>query len=297
MKEKPKVAFYWCASCGGCEEAVVDLAEGVLDVVKAVDIVFWPVALDFKKHDVEAMPDGSLLATFLNGAIRSTEQEEMAHLLRRKSSLMVAFGACSQLGGIPGLANLWDRKSIFDAVYREAPSTVNPDQVTPQTEHRDNGHSLHLPGFFDTVQTLDQVVDVDYFIPGCPPTGKIFLKAVETLLGGELPPKGSVLAPDRALCEDCPRRDTKPEDLALTEFQRPHRVAASEESCLLAQGLLCLGPATRGTGRPVTSSTARTTSSTEWPAPVPTLRTSKAPPASRCSSATMCASARSATWM
>jgi len=245
VKEKPKVAFYWCASCGGCEEAVVDLAEGVLDVVKAVDIVFWPVALDFKKHDVEAMPDGSLLATFLNGAIRSTEQEEMAHLLRRKSSLMVAFGACSQLGGIPGLANLWDRKSIFDAVYREAPSTVNPDQVTPQTEHRDNGHSLHLPGFFDTVKTLDQVVDVDYSIPGCPPTGKIFLKAVETLLGGELPPKGSVLAPDRALCEDCPRRDTKPEDLALTEFQRPHRVAASEESCLLAQGLLCLGPATR----------------------------------------------------
>ncbi|HJW75296.1 MAG TPA: oxidoreductase, partial [Thermoleophilia bacterium] len=52
---KPKVAFYWCASCGGCEEAVVDLAEDVLTVVDAVDIVFWPVALDFKVSDVEAL--------------------------------------------------------------------------------------------------------------------------------------------------------------------------------------------------------------------------------------------------
>ena len=49
MPDKPKIAFYWCASCGGCEEAVVDLAEGLLDVVAAADIVFWPVALDFKR--------------------------------------------------------------------------------------------------------------------------------------------------------------------------------------------------------------------------------------------------------
>ena len=72
--EKPKVAFYWCASCGGCEETVLDLDERVLDVVAAVDIVFWPVALDFKRHDVEAMPDGSILAAFVNGAVRTSEQ-------------------------------------------------------------------------------------------------------------------------------------------------------------------------------------------------------------------------------
>ena len=60
MPEKPKVAFYWCASCGGCEESVVDLAEGILGVVDAVDIIFWPVAMDFKRSDVEAMADGSM---------------------------------------------------------------------------------------------------------------------------------------------------------------------------------------------------------------------------------------------
>jgi F420-non-reducing hydrogenase small subunit len=243
--EKPKVAFYWCASCGGCEEAVVDLAENILDVVAAVDIVLWPVALDFKRKDVEAMADGTILATFLNGAIRTTEQEEMVHLLRRKSKLMIAFGACSHLGGIPGLANLFDRKSIFNTAYLETPSTVNPDGVMPQTRTQVNGHKLSLPGFYETVRVLDQVTDVDYYIPGCAPTPNIILAAVQTLLSGALPPKGTVLAPDHALCDECPRKDSKPQDLAISEFKRPHEVLVDQEKCLLAQGLLCMGPATR----------------------------------------------------
>jgi F420-non-reducing hydrogenase small subunit len=244
-KEKPKVAFYWCASCGGCEEAVVDLAEGVLDVVEAVDIIFWPVALDFKRKDVEAMPDGSILVSFINGAIRTSEQKEMAQLLRRKSALVVAFGACSHLGGIPGLANLFDRKSIFETIYRDAPSTDNPEGVVPEVEHRENGHTLDLPSFHETVRTLDQVVDVDYYVPGCAPTPKIILQAVQTLLSGELPPKGTVVAPDHALCEECPRKDSRPEDLAIKEFKRPHEILIDEEKCVLAQGVLCMGPATR----------------------------------------------------
>jgi F420-non-reducing hydrogenase small subunit len=246
MSEKPKVAFYWCASCGGCEEAVVDLAEGILDVVAAVDIVLWPVALDFKRKDVEAMPDGSILATFLNGAIRTTEQAEMAHLLRKKSKLLLAFGSCAHLGGIPGLANQFDRQSILQTVYRESPSTVNDEGVLPMMRYSENGHTVELPGFYKTVLTLDQLVDVDYYIPGCPPTPKIIAGAVKTLLSGELPPKGAVLAPDHALCEECPRKDTKPEKLAITEFKRPHQVLIDEEMCLLAQGLLCMGAGTRG---------------------------------------------------
>jgi F420-non-reducing hydrogenase small subunit len=242
---KPKVGFYWCASCGGCEEAVVDLAEGILDVVAAVDIVFWPVALDFKKKDVEAMEDGSILAIFINGSIRTNEQREMVELLRRKSVVVVAFGSCSHLGGIPGLANLNDRDSIFETVYLDNPSTVNPEGVLPQTEHKDNGHSVTLPEFYDTVKTLDQVTDVDYYLPGCAPTPKIILGAVQTLLSGDLPPKGSVLSPDVALCSECPRTDSKPDDLAIIEFKRPHEVLIDEDTCLLAQGVPCMGPATR----------------------------------------------------
>jgi F420-non-reducing hydrogenase small subunit len=234
---KPKVAFYWCASCGGCEEAVVDLDEGLLDVAGAVEIVFWPVALDFKLADVQAMPDGSILASFINGAVRNTDQREMAELLRAKSRLVVAFGSCAQMGGIPGLANLSDAKSIFAEVYR--------DGVTPQRVYNENGYTLHLPELFETVEALGAVIDVDYYVPGCPPTPNIIHDAVTTLLGEELPPKGAVLAPDKALCEQCPRKDTRPEKLLVKEFRRPHQILADQQTCLLAQGLVCLGPATR----------------------------------------------------
>ncbi len=242
---KPRVAFYWCAACGGCEEAVVDLAEKLLDVIAAVDIVFWPLALDFKRADIEAMLPNSILASFINGAIRTSEQWEMAELLRSKSRLVVAFGACAQLGGIPGLANFYDRDSILEAVYREAPSTINPDAVTPRLRSQENGHALTLPAFDGTVRSLDQVIEVDYYIPGCPPMPKIIAAALQMLLSGDLPPKGAVLAPDEAVCEECPRRDSKPQDLALTEFKRPHEFMADEQKCLLAQGVLCLGAATR----------------------------------------------------
>ena len=131
MPGNPKVAFYWCASCGGCEEAVVDLAEAILDVVAKVDIVFWPVAMDFKRKDVESMANGSITATFLNGAIRTSEQQDMARLFRSKSQLLVALGSCSQLGGIPGLANLFDRASILQEVYVQTPSTINAEQRLP----------------------------------------------------------------------------------------------------------------------------------------------------------------------
>jgi F420-non-reducing hydrogenase small subunit len=206
-------------------------------VANAVDIVFWPVALDFKEHHVEAMPDRSILASFINGAIRNSDQLKMANLLRAKSQVVVAFGVCAQLGGIPGLANLSDAKGIYAEVFG--------DGVAPVRFHRENGHSLSLPEFFDTVVELDRVIDVDYYVPGCPPTPKIIGDALGVLLGSDLPPKGTVLAPDQALCEQCPRKDTRPEKLLLKEFKRVHQVVADQQTCLLAQGLACLGPGTR----------------------------------------------------
>jgi F420-non-reducing hydrogenase small subunit len=213
--------------------------------VAAVDIVFWPVALDFKKADVEAMEDGSILAAFVNGSIRTTEQEEMAHLLRRKSKLLLAFGSCAHLGGIPALANLWGRDDIFQAVYLDNVSTDNPDGVLPSVKTPHNGEYVTLPGFYQTVRSLDQVTSVDYYIPGCAPTPNVIADAVQTLLSGDLPPAGTVLTPDMSLCEECPRLETKPQDLSLERFVRPHEVLIDEETCLLAQGLLCMGPATR----------------------------------------------------
>ena len=209
---KPKVAFYWCASCGGCEEAVLDLAEGVLNVVAAVDIVFWPVALDFKAKDIEAMDDGEIAISFVNGAVRTSHQLEMARLMRRKSKLVVAFGACAQMGGIPGLANLTTAKDTLREVYG--------DGDLPALEFRANGHTLKLPKLFDCVFALDRAIPVDYYVPGCPPSPKIVTEMFQTLLDGPLPEPGAVLAPDHAMCDECPRRDGRPQELKLDRFHR-----------------------------------------------------------------------------
>ena len=246
MPDKPKVAFYWCASCGGCEESVVDLAESILDVVAAVDIVMWPVAMDFKKKDVEAMADGSILVSLVNGAIRTSEQEEMAKLMRKKSKLIIAYGSCAHTGGIPGLANQFGREELLRYIYEESPSTVNPQKTRPELKVIANGSTVTLPNFFNIVRALDQVIDVDYYLPGCPPTPKLLKQALEVLLSGKLPEKGAVLAPDIALCDECPKKDTKPSDLKFTEFKRPHWMQIDPKVCLLAQGILCMGPATRG---------------------------------------------------
>ncbi len=242
---KPKVAFYWCASCGGCEEAIIDLAEDILKVVEAVDIVFWPVAMDFKKKDVEAFGDGEIALTFINGAVRTEEQREMVELLRRKSGLVVAFGSCAHLGGIPGLANFHDRDSIFERVYVTTPSTHNPEGVLPSTISTVDGVDLTLPEFWNTVHTLDQVIDVDYYLPGCAPPADLIMDAVTAVLEGQLPEKGSVLAPAKTLCDTCPRSDSKPDKISISDLKRPHQVELDPEKCFLEEGVICLGLATR----------------------------------------------------
>jgi F420-non-reducing hydrogenase small subunit len=243
---KPLVAFYWCASCGGCEESVVDLAEDLLKVVEAVEFRLFPVAMDFKYSDVEALPDKGLAVSFINGAIRTEEQERLAKLLRQKSQLVVAYGACAHLGGIPGLANVANKKEIFETAYKTTPSTANPKGIYPQTVTETKYGKLTLPEIYDSVQTLDQTVDVDYYLPGCAPPPDLVMKAITAILEGKLPEKGSVLTSEKALCETCERNKSKPDKLAIKDIKRISEVVADPEKCFLAEGIICIGPATRG---------------------------------------------------
>jgi F420-non-reducing hydrogenase small subunit len=245
--EKPKIAMYWCSSCGGCEEATVDIAEKILDLANLVDIVFWPVALDFKEEDVEKLPDGSITASLINGGVRLTENEHMVKLLRQKSKIVVAYGACSAWGGVPGLLNLYAEEELFSRVYDEVPTVQNPEKVRPQRSTKVDDVELKLPEVLPRLLPIDRVVAVDYYVPGCPPTAEVTWKAVETLLSGNLPARGSVIgASGKALCDECPLNETKPDKVLVQDLKRPHQVIPDPEKCLLTQGLLCLGPATRG---------------------------------------------------
>jgi F420-non-reducing hydrogenase small subunit len=241
--DKLKFGFYWAASCGGCEIAVLDIDEAILKVLEVAEVVFWPVAMDIKYSDVENMPDEYMDVIFFNGGIRNSEQEHLAKLLREKSKYMVAFGSCAHTGGIPGLANLTNRRGIFDRVYHTSESTVNPDDFEPETECKVPEGTLTIPEFYDLVKPLDRIVDVDYYLPGCPPPASLVLDAVNAIASGELPPKGSVLAPVLSVCDECPR--TK-EDKKITRVKRIIDHIPDPETCLLEQGFICMGPATRG---------------------------------------------------
>jgi F420-non-reducing hydrogenase small subunit len=166
----------------------------------------------------------------------------MAKMLRQKSKILVAFGSCAHEGCIPGLANLHDRKEIFDKVYLESKSNVNPEKIVPKTSTEVKEGILKLPEFYDTVKTLDQTVDVDYYLPGCPPPVKLIASAVEAIANNQLPPKGSVLAPLKSVCDECPR---KKDNKKISKIYRVYEKMPEPEKCLLEQGIICMGPATR----------------------------------------------------
>ncbi len=245
---KPNLAMYWAAACGGCEIAVLNIHEKILEVDANFDLVFWPVAMDAKVKDVEALPDGSITLTLFNGGIRNAENEEMAHLLRRKSQILVAFGACACEGGIPGLANLSTPKSIFDTVF-DTITTDNPQGIRPQYTWKVPEGELHIPEFYPVLKTLDQVVPVDYYMPGCPPESHQIAAVIDLVIQAlqgkaSLPPPGTIIGVGGStVCDECPRtRNVK----TIKQFVRIQDVSHVDPNlCLLEQGIPCNGPATR----------------------------------------------------
>ena len=249
MSEKIKIALAQGATCSGCDIAVLDLDVELLKLFEVADLTFAPLATDIKYKDVEAMADGEITICLYHGAVRNSENEHVAKLLRKKSRIMVAYGACAAFGGIPGLANVTTKNKILDTVYEDTASTVNPEHTRPQTRYvSPEGHELELPELFEDVKTLDDVVDVDYIIGACPPTREMNVKLLSVVLDfvsgkAELPPKGTILASERTLCEECPRE--KPEKVVIDEIKSIDYTELDPEKCFLEQGILCFGPATR----------------------------------------------------
>ena len=245
---KPKFAMYWASACGGCEIAVLNIGEKILDVDANFDVAFWPVAMDAKYKDVEALEDGAITLCLFNGGIRTAENEHLAHLLRRKSKILVSFGSCATEGCVPGLANLSPRQDILDTAFSTI-STDNPTQIRPIMDYAAPEGVIHIPILQPLVRTLDQVVKVDYYMPGCPPESHQIAAVVELVIKAlhgeaELPPAGATLgAGVSTCCDECPReRNVK----TIKQFVRIQDVERIDPKlCLLEQGLPCNGPATR----------------------------------------------------
>jgi len=247
-KEKPKLAMYWASACGGCEISVLNIHENILTVDEVFDIVFFPCIADFKVKDLKAYPDGYIDVCLFNGAIRNSENEEMAHLLRKKSKILVAYGSCAYEGCIPALSNLTTKDATFDKVYLNNPSIDNPDGIIPQVVTKVAEGELTLPVFYNTVKSLDQIVDVDYYLPGCPPEPHQIWAVLQVVVGAllegnPLPPAGAIIgAGITAVCEECEREK---QEKTIDRFYRPYQLDPDPDQCLLEQGIICMGIATR----------------------------------------------------
>jgi F420-non-reducing hydrogenase small subunit len=242
---KLKVGMYWAASCGGCDISLLEIGPHILELIQIADVAFWPCAADFKYQHVADYPDEYIDVCFYNGAIRTSEQEEIARLLRKKSKSLIAYGECAIDGGIPALANLTTPEAIFDAAYRDNPSLDNPEGVVPQPVSNCEFGELEIPRFYRQVLRLKDIVKVDYEIPGCPPQAERVWEAIGAVTGGAVPLKNTnvkVACFDKSVCDECPREKRQEK---IKKFTRPHQVRPEPDWCLLEQGLVCMGPATR----------------------------------------------------
>lgn len=250
MPDRLKLAYFLSGGCGGCDMAVVDLSETLVDVLPHLEVAFWaPTVADLKYKDLEAMPDKSVDVGLYSGMVRLHEQEHIAEVMRSKCRVLVAYGICAALGGIPGMGNMHTREEIFQTAYFDTFSTDNPDEVTPQTKCTVDGkYELTLPEFYGYVRTLRDVVDVDYFIGGCPPHHSFVRQALLAMVEGKLPPPGCWITSGKAVCDVCERNpaNKSTEREPIKEIRRMIDGAPEEGKCLLQQGYLCLGPVTLG---------------------------------------------------
>lgn len=227
MKEKVKIATGHLQGCFGCHIALLDLHEDIIGLLDMIDIVRSPV------NDVKEVVSASL--GILDGSVCNTENIKLAKKFRERSDKILAFGTCACFGGINGLRNLFLLKDVLKRGYMETESTV--DGKIPSSEE--------VPEILPQVYSLDQVIKVDYYLPGCPPTTFMIKKVLGAILEGKEPE-----LPAKNLCHECkrerkeiyiPRREFITDEVRiLMELER-----IDLERCFLEQGILCMGPATR----------------------------------------------------
>jgi F420-non-reducing hydrogenase small subunit len=227
VPNKAKVVFMQLSSCWGCHQSLLDLNEKLLDVLPLLDIQYWVAAVDFKLEHLEKLPKGGIDVAFVEGLCRTQEDVHLLKLCREKAKTVVALGTCSTYGGIPSLANLYPRKDLIERKYVKSETVPEKDTIP----------SENVPQINKFIPRNDQLVKVDVYLPGCPPTSEQIANATLSLLNGK-PLEHSI----KSVCDECER---KKEEKNIKEFHRDFEGKPDPEKCLLNQGYLCMGPGTR----------------------------------------------------
>lgn len=216
-----KIALEWLAGCAGCEISILDLHEGIMELIKEAEIVYAPVLMDIKE-----VPDDIDIA-IVSGSVRNKENKERLEELRRKSKTLIAYGTCACYGGITGMADLYRPEDVTARIYSDNPSTEAADVP-----------SEVVPELLPIVHPAGDFTEVDYFLPGCPPKELLVWDILMPLIKGEVPD-----VPKKSVCADCSRW------MDHVEFDRLNRRIEGDpdpQKCFLSQGYVCLGSVTLG---------------------------------------------------
>lgn len=233
-----RVAEEWLNICGGCEVTILDIGEPLLDLLPSLQFVHMPVLMDHKyygqtgeKTELE-IPEADV--GIISGGVRNEKEKHVTEAMRDKCKTLIALGSCACYGGIPALANMYTLEDLYNKVYRESKTTDSAD--TP---------AENIPPLLDRVYAVDEVVDVDVYIPGCPTVPKLVVDAITGLLEGK-----PFELPERSVCDECPVK--REEKAAAGGIRRPledmeFRQGEPWENtrCYMEQGYLCLGPVTK----------------------------------------------------
>jgi NAD-reducing hydrogenase small subunit len=169
MSDKPKLATVWLGGCSGCHMSFLDLDERLIDLAGLVDVCYSPIA------DIKEFPEGVDL-TLVEGAVANEDHLHDIRLIRQRTKVLVAFGDCAVTGNVTALRNLFSVEDILQRAYREATVVVGVP----------TGNDI-VPKLLDRVLRVQDVVAVDHFLPGCPPSADVIFDFVLDLLGGRTP--------------------------------------------------------------------------------------------------------------
>ena len=220
MATKVPVSFEWLSGCSGCEVGIVDLHERLLKVLEVVQIVRLPILVDVKDYPKAAVG-------IVTGALRTEHDIECAKKMRESCDAILAFGTCAVYGGPQGSGYAHTLEELMDSSYRK--------NITTATDFVPSEHNL--PKLLEEgVKPLDSVIDVDLYLPGCPPHAHYIFEALTALVEGREPEFGA-----QNVCSKCDRKMTHTD---VSSIRRMHEVDVDPDTCFLSQGILCMGSAT-----------------------------------------------------
>jgi len=167
---KPKLATCSLAGCFGCHMSLLDIDERILELVELCDLDRSP--LNDKKTFDSVVDIG-----FIEGGCANEHDVRVLHDFREACHVLIAVGACAINGGVPAMRNPLSLRECLEATY------LSP---TPDGDHRIPDDPV-LPRLLDRVYPAHEVVNIDYFLPGCPPSADVIWSGLKDLLAGRAP--------------------------------------------------------------------------------------------------------------